>query len=162
MKRYFLIIIFIFSCSIIFATERANIRLSEHSQRNIKSNGITLYSILIVNEGNNVLYDLELSAINDDNLEIKFEKIKIFKLDPKESIRINVEINSKIKHYFDKDTFITYKISNNYYSNEFCYKYTIKPFEKFWFFTIISISLVLIILFVLMFIKLDKGEKNVG
>ncbi|MCL2801536.1 MAG: hypothetical protein FWD28_07260 [Treponema sp.] len=161
MKKYILIIVIFLSCSIIYATE-ANIRITGHHQRNIISSGKTTVFIFVENNGNNVLYNLELSALNDDNMEITFESNIINKIEPKESIIINVDINNKNKYIFDKDTFITYKISNNVYSNEFRHKYTIKPVENFWFFTILSIALLLTILFVLLFVKLDKGEKDVG
>jgi uncharacterized membrane protein len=154
-------VVLLLFCSTIYATE-ANIRLIGHFQRDIKSNDKTAFSIYFENNGNDTLYNLELTALNDDNLDIMFDMVRINRIEPKEQLQINVEINNDKKYYFDTDTFITYKISNNEYSNVFRYRYTIKPVENFWFFTILSISLLLIILFIVLFIKLDKGEKNVG
>jgi len=154
-------VVLLLFCSIIYATE-ANIRLIGHFQRDIKSNDKTTFSIYFENNGNDTLYNLELSALNDDNLNIIFDMVKINRIEPKEQLQINVEINNKKKYYFDKETFITYRISNNEYSNTFRHRYTIKPVENFWFFTILSIALSLTILFIIIYIKLDKGEKNVG
>ena len=161
MKRYFLILVLLFFCFNIYATE-VSIRLIGHFQRDIKSNEKTLFSINFENNGNETLHDLELTALNDDNLEIIFDKVRINKIYPKESLQINVEINNNKKYFFDKETFITYKISNNDYSNDFRYKYTIKPVKNFWFLTILSIALSLTVLFIILFIKLDKGESNAG
>ena len=162
MKKYFLIIILLFSCSIIFAAEKANIGIITYYPYIIYSNTETSFYIYIVNNEDKTLYDLELSAFCDDNAEVTFDRARIAKIEPKENIRINVNITSKNKYYFDKDTFITYKISNNEFFYENRIKYTIKPVENFWVFIILSVVLLLIVVFVLIFFKLNKGEKDAG
>jgi uncharacterized membrane protein len=161
MKKYFLIFILLLFCSYLCIAEKANIRIQLTYPQTIKSDGKTSYSIFLENNENKALYDLELASFNDANLEISFDRIKINKIEPKENIKINVEINNHYKYYFSKDTFITFEISNNEYFNEYRYKFTIKPVENFWFLIMLSIILLLTILFAIIFLKLEKGEENV-
>ena len=162
MKKYFLLFILALLCSYIYAEEKVNIRMNMISPQKFKSNGKTLYTMNIENNENIVFYDLELTAFNDDNLEIIFDRAKINKIEPKENIRINMEIINNKKYYFNKDNYITYKISNDEYFNDYSCKYTIKPEENFWFFIIMSFALILTVCFIIIFIKINKGEENAG
>jgi uncharacterized membrane protein len=161
MKKYVLTIIFLLFCVCIYAAETADIKVSFDYPRNIKSNGKTLSKLEITNRREISLYDLELLFTNDDNLEIVADKTKIDKLDPKETITINMEIINNYKYYFSKKTVIRLKTSNSEFSINDSYSFTIKPVENFWLFMIISITVILTAFFVFIFIKLNKGEENV-
>jgi len=164
MKKYILVIILLLFCSVVYAEKKAKIMVYDGYPTNIKSSGKTIRTIDIANNEKEALYDLEVSLLNDDNLEITLDGVKIVKIDkiePNEQFRIKLEINNERKYYFDKEIWITYKISNDEYYNEFRRFYTIKPVENFWFFTILSIGLVLVVIFIIIFIKLNKGENNV-
>ena len=161
MKRRILTIILSLFCTYIYAEEIPNINVSLGYSRNIKSNGKEFIDFGIKNYENIVFYNLELSVLNDDNLEIILDKKRIAELWPDETITINMEIINNCKYYFSKDTFITFKISNDEFTKEIRYKFTIKPVEKFWFLIILSIALIITILFILIFIKISKGEENV-
>jgi uncharacterized membrane protein len=159
-KHIFTIILSLF-CTYIYAEEIPNINVQLIYPRNIKSNGNEFFDLSIKNYENIVFYNLELSVLNDDSLEIILDKKRIAKLEPNETITINMEIINTYKYYFSKDAFITFKISNDEFTKEIRYQFTIKPVEKFWFLIILSIALITAILFVLIFIKINKGEENV-
>jgi hypothetical protein len=161
MKKCLLTIIFLLICVGLYATETASIKLSWNYPRELKSNGKTLTNIEIKNTGDIALYDLELSFINDDGLEIISEITKIGKIDAKKTIILNLEIINNHKYYFNKETFIDVKIANNELSEKASYLFTIKPVDNFWFFIILSISLILTVFFVFIFIKINKGDENV-
>jgi uncharacterized membrane protein len=131
------------------------------SNKNIKSNGREFHNFYIINYDDSTFYNLELSVINDDNLEIIMDKNRIAKLEPSDRFAINMEIINNNKYYFKKDIFITIKISNDEFTKNIRHSFTIKPVEKFWLFTILSIALILTVLFVLIFIKINQGEENV-
>jgi uncharacterized membrane protein len=145
----------------IFTAETPSIRTTFSSPRVINSNGKTLREFEISNNGTSTIHDLELLFTNDDGLEIKADKTKINKIDPKETIVTYVEITNNYKYYFDKETFIRIKIFNNEYSDNFAYKFTIKPVDNFWLSIIISISLILTVSFIIIFIRINKGDENV-
>ena len=149
-----------FSGIYIYAAEMTDVWISIDYPREIKSNGTKSTIIEISNRGDTAFHDLELLVLNNDDLEIVLEKTRIDRLKPKETIYINMEIINKNKYYFSKDVFLTLKLSNDGDSNISRHKFTIKPVNNFWQIIIISISVVLIISFILLFIKTNKGELN--
>ena len=162
MKKYAVIVVLSLLCTYIYAEEIPNINVSLSYLRNIKSNGKEYIDSSIKNNENIAFYNLELSVLNDDNLEIILDKKRIAKLEPNETITVNMEIINNYKYYFSKDTFITFKISNDEFTKDIRYKFTIKPVKNFWFFVIMSVALITTILFIIIFIKINKGEENAG
>jgi uncharacterized membrane protein len=120
------------------------------------------FIIDIYNDGDIALYDLVLSTSNKDNLEITLDKTRIKKIEPKETIQVNMEITNSDKYYFSKDAIITLNISNDEFSKHAWDTFTIKPVDNFWRFIIISVALLLSILFIVIFIKINRGEENAG
>jgi uncharacterized membrane protein len=157
--KYAFIIIFLLFCIYAYSTETPNIRVSYSYPTNIKSNKVS-FILSIYNNEDTALYDLKLSAFNDNNLEIILDKIKIEKIEPKEIIKINMEIINNNKYYFSKNVFITLNISNDEFSKDDRNRFTIKPVDNFWRFIIISVALILSVLFTVIFIKTNKGEEN--
>jgi hypothetical protein len=158
--KYVLTIIFLLSCSYAYSTEKPNIEFNLSFPRNIKSNGREMFDLGIYNKEDTTLYNLDLSAFNDNNLEIILDKIKIEKIEPKETIKINMEIINNNKYYFSKKASITLKISNAEFSKDYRCGFTIKPVDNFWRFIIISVALLLSVSFTVIFIKINKGEEN--
>jgi len=160
--KYALAIIFSLFCTYAYSIETPNIELNISSPRNIKSNGRESFDLSIYNRENTALYNLDLSAFNNNNLEIILDKIKIEKIEPKETIKINMEIINNNKYYFNEKILITLKISNDEFSKDNRYSFIIKPVDNFWRFIIISVALLLSVFFILIFIKTSKGEENAG
>jgi uncharacterized membrane protein len=149
-------------CTYISVAETADIRVRLISSQEIKPNEKKTLVLSIHNDENMALHDLELSVLNDDDLEITLNKTRIYSIEPKETVMIDMEVTTTNTYYFDKDTFIALKISNDEFAKDFRYKLTIKPVENFWLFMILSIALIITILFVIIFIKLNRGEENAG
>jgi uncharacterized membrane protein len=158
--KYALTIIFSLFCTYAFSIETPDIKVSYSYPRNIKSNGKESFILSIYNNEDTALYDLELSTFNDNNLEITLDKLKIGKIEPKETIKINMEIINSNKYYFSKKVFITVKISNEEFSKDDQYSFTIKPVDNFWRLIIISVALLSSVSFTVIFIKTNKGEEN--
>lgn len=156
-----LIIALTLICSYIYPEETRDIWISVNYPRTIESNGKKLFDLIIKNNEDTAIYELELLVLNDAGLEIVLDKTKIYTIEPKETVIIKMEIINPQKYYFSKETSIIFKLSNNDYTIKNDYTFTIKPIENFWGFVIISITLILIISFVLIFIKISKGEENV-
>jgi uncharacterized membrane protein len=160
--KYMLMLILLLFCTYAFAAETTDIKVSLDYPREIKSNEKKLFELNVYNGENIVLHDLELSVLDHDDLEITLNKTRIDSIEPKETVIIYMEIITNNTYYFDKDTTIALKISNNEFTKDFGYKLTIKPVENFWFFIILAIALMLTILFIIIFIKLNRGEENAG
>jgi uncharacterized membrane protein len=143
-----------------YAAEIDSIRAYLPYPRNIKSNGKELLELEIKNDGSMTFYGLELLFSNDDGLEIMADKMIIDKIDPREAVIINIEIINNYKYYFSKDTFIRLKMSNDESSKNIGFNYTIKPVENFWVFIIMALALILTVLFILIFVKSNRGEEN--
>jgi uncharacterized membrane protein len=165
MKKSALILVFSLLCTYLYADKELNtepnIDIQLVSSKNIISNEREFHNFFVTNRDRSAFYDLELTVTNDANLEIILDKNKIAKLEPNDKIKVDMEIINNYKYYFDKDIFITIKISNDEYTKSDRRRFTIKPVENFWFFTILSIALIIIVLFVLIFIKINQGEENV-
>jgi uncharacterized membrane protein len=144
----------------VYSIETPNIKVNFSYPRNIKSNGKSSFIISIYNNEVITLYNLELSTSNENNLEISLDKIKIEKIEPKETVHINMEIINSNKYYFNKDVIITLNTSNNEFSKDDWDSFTIKPVDNFWRFIIISVALLLSVSFTVIFIKTNKGEEN--
>ena len=162
MMKYMLTLILLLFCTYIFAAEAADIRVNLSSPREIKSNEKKAFELSIYNVGNIVLHNLELSVFNDDGLEIILNETRIDSIESKETIIIYMEIINNNTYYFSKETSIALKISNDEFTKDFGYKLTIKPIENFWFFTILAVASIVTILFIIIFITLNRGEENVG
>jgi len=160
MKKYALIVVLSLLCTYIYAEETAKIRVYLDSPREIRANGKEPRKLDISNEGNIVLYDLALTVLSDDIFEVTLDKTRIDSIKPNETITVNMEIANNQKSYFSKEAFFTIKVSNNEITKESNFRFTIKPVENFWFSIIISTTLITIILFILIFIKINKGEEN--
>lgn len=159
MRVFVLSVFFTLVCTYIYPI---NISAYLNWPRNVRSSGSDFFELTITNNENIALYNLELFVSNDENLEVILDKQNIIKLDPKEAVKINMEIVNKNKYYFSKETFVRLKISNDEYSTSIGYKLIIKPVENFWLFFILSVSLLLTLVFVIIYIKINKGEKDVG
>jgi uncharacterized membrane protein len=162
MKKYALIVILTLLCTYIYAEEITQIRLYLNSPREIRSNEKKTGELEISNEGNIVLHDLELTVLSGDILEVNLDRTRIDTIKPNERIFINMEIINNHRYYFSKDAFITLKISNDEITKENRYKFTIEPVKNFWFSIIMLIALITIISFIVIFIKINKGEENAG
>ena len=164
--KYALAIIFLLFCTYVYSAETSNetpnIKVNFTYPRNINSNGTKSFIISIHNREDTALYNLKLSASNKDNLEITLDKTKIEKIEPDETIQVNMEILNSNKYYFKKDAVITLNISNDEFSKDAWDSFTIKPVDNFWRFIIISVALLLSVSFIVIFIKTSKGEENAG
>jgi uncharacterized membrane protein len=162
MRKRVLAIILTLFCSYIYAAERENIVVDLGFPRDIESGEKGLFSLRIKNFESVTLHDLELSVSSDDILEITLDKIKIDSITPNETITVNMEIINNQRYYFSKDTFVTLKISNNEFTKDTRFRFTLKPVKNFWFSIIMSIALIAAVLFIVIFIKINKGEENAG
>jgi len=158
MKKYTLTIIFLFLYAYLFPID---IYINNYP-RNIISNEKASFTIKLNNDENNTLYDLDISTHNDNDLEIILDKTRIEKIGPKETIEIKMDVTSKNKYYFNRNAYITIKVSKNeiLYHNK--YSFDIKPVKYFW--SVISVSFVLLlsVLFIVIFIKISKGDGYAG
>jgi uncharacterized membrane protein len=162
MKKYALMVMLSLLCTYIYAEETAKIRIYLTSPREIRANEKESRRFDISNDGNIILHNLALTVLSDDILEVKLDKTRIDTIKPNETISVNMEIMSNHRYYFSKEAFFTLKISNDEITKESNFTFTIKPVKNFWFCIIMSITLITIILFIVIFIKINKGEENAG
>ena len=162
MKRYILTIILSLFCTYIFAIEFENIRVHLSHPRYIQSNDVETFVLSISNRGDTALHNLELSVRYNDNLLIVLGQQKIDALEPAETVRIPMEIINNHSHFFDTNTLVTLTIANEDYASNFRFSFTIRAIENFWGLVILSLASIMVVLFIIIYIKADKGEKNVG
>ncbi|MCL2381030.1 MAG: hypothetical protein FWC64_05485 [Treponema sp.] len=165
LKRSILTIILLSFCAYVYATEFPSVFVNI-SPRIIRSNSVETFELTISNRrsfGNReipTLYNLELSVEHNDDLIVTLSQTRIDFLEPGDNFRINMEITNNHKFFFDEVTFITVNVSNEDYESSFPLRFTIRQVENFWFFVILT-SMV-IGLFVIIYIKANKREKNAG
>ena len=164
MRKRVLTVILALFCAYTYAAEMADMSVSVDLSfpREIKSGEKGLFSFRIKNYENIALHDVELSVSSDDILEITLDKTKIDSIKPNETITVNMDIINNYRYYFSKVTFVTLKISSNEFAKDIRYQFTIQPVKNFWFFMIISIASIITVLFVVIFVKINKGEENAG
>jgi uncharacterized membrane protein len=140
---------------------RINFEVSQ--PRELRSNGKENFELWVFNDGNAPLHNVRISASSDVELEINLDMSEIGILEAGETYRINMEIVSRNMRYFNERAFIIFRISTDELATRTAQlSFTIRPVERFWFFVIISLTSALTLLFILIFVKLNKGEKNVG
>jgi len=162
MKRYIFAIILSLCCTYIFSIEFENLRVHMGHPRDIKSNGAETFTLSISNRGDAALYNLELSVIYNDDLIIVLSQPKIAVLESGETIRVNMEIINNRSYFFDRNTLVILNITNEDYESNFRFMFTIRHIENFWFWVILSLAAIMIFLFIIVYIKANKGEKNAG
>jgi len=162
MKKIVLAVAFLLLFMSMHAAESANLRIYLNYPRNITSNGKTNFSFDIRNEEDKALNNLEISMSSENGLEVSLDRSIIGAIRPGETVTVNVEIVNNRKYYFSEETFVTLIVSNDEYFNSNRYRFTIKPVENFWVILIASIASLLTVLFIVLFIRLNKGEENAG
>jgi len=162
MKRYILAIILSLFCTYIFSIEFENIRVHVSHPRDIQSNSVETFTLSINNRGDAALYNLELSVIYNDDLIIILSQPKIDTLGPRETARITMEISNNNSHFFDRNTLVIVNIANEEYESNFHFGFTIRAIENFWGLVILALAAIMIFLFIIVYIKASKGEKNAG
>jgi len=164
MRRPILTVILLLFCTYMFSmeTEFENLRVHMGTPRDIPSNGTGTFELRINNRGDAALHNLELSAMYDDDLLVVLGQPKINTLEPGETVRVTMEITSNRSHFFDRHTFVTLTIADEDHAGNFRFRFTINPVENFWFFAVLALASAMIVLFIIVYIKADKGEKNAG
>ena len=162
MKRYILVIILSLCCASLFSIEFADLRVHLGMPRDIPSNGTGRFELRISNRGDTALHNLELAARHDDDLLVVFRQPKINTLEPGETVRVIMEISSNHSHFFDRNTFVALTVANESYESNFHFRFTIRSVENFWSLVILSLAAVVMFLFIIVYIKTNKGEKNAG
>ena len=154
--------VFLLLCTYIHSNEFPNFSANIHSSRYIRSSGSDTFELRINNGGDTTLYNIELSVVNNDDLDMHLNKTRMDILQPKENLILYLEINNSKNYFFDKETFVSLRVYNEEYESNYRFRFTIKPIEYFWFFIIIIFAAIMTISFVIIFIKLTKGDKNAG
>ena len=162
MKRCLLVIIVSFCCVSLFPTEFENLRVHLGQTRDVPSNGAATFTLRINNRGSAALHQLELSVRYNDDLQVVLGRYIIDTLEPGETIGVTMEIANNRSHFFDRNTPITLIIANEDHENTFSFRFTIRPVEHFWLWAIVSLAAVMTVLFIIVYIKANKGEKNAG
>jgi len=162
MKRYILAIILSLCCASLFPIEFENLRVHLGHPRDIPSNGAGTFAPSISNRGDAALHNLKLSVKYNDDLLIILGRQKIYTLEPGETVRVTMEISNNHSHFFNRNTLVTLNIINEDYESNFRFGFTIRPVENFWFFVILSLAALMVFLFIIVYIKANKGEKNAG
>ena len=160
MKKYILSIILLLFCTYIFSMEFENIRVHLSHPRYMQSNSIETFTLSINNRGDAALHSLELSVTCNDDLLVVLSRQKIDFLEPGETVRITVEISNSHSHFFDRNNLVAFNITNEDYAGNFSFRITIRAIENFWFLVILSLAALMIVLFIIVYIKTNKGEKN--
>jgi len=162
MKRYILTVILLLFCTYLFSIEFENVRVHLGHPRNIQSNSVETFALSISNRGNAALHNLELSVIYDDDLIIVLSQQKIDTLEPGETVRLTMEISNNHSHFFDRNSLIIFSIANEDHESNFRFGFTIRAIENFWIWIILALASIVVVLFIIVYIKADKGEKNAG
>ena len=162
MKRYGLAIILSLCCSFLFSMEFENIRVHLCFPRTIPSNNIQTLILSISNRGDVAIHNLELSVTHSDDLTIVLNRSGIDTLEYGRTVRVTMEVSSNRTHFFDKNTLVMVNIANEDYESNFRYTFTITAIENFWLLIILSLAIIIIVLFIVVYIKANKGEKNAG
>jgi uncharacterized membrane protein len=162
LKKNILAIILLLFCTYIYSIEFQNVGVNLSSPRNIGSNSVETFVLSISNRGNATLYNLELSVIYNDDLIIALAQTRVYSLEPRETVRIDMEIINNSRYFFDKETFVILRMLNEEYESNFRFRFVIRSIENFWFFAILSLASVIICLFIIIYIKVNKGDRNAG
>jgi ATP-dependent Zn protease len=162
LKKSLLIVIFLLIYTHIHSVDFTSLSVGLSNPRNIRSNNIENFVINVWNRGDTVINNLELSVTHNEYLISVLDQTRIDTLEPRETVRINVEISNNLNYFFDKNTYLSVKIFNEEHESNYSFRLTIKPIENLWFFIILSLMSIIIFLFIIVYIKLNKGEKNVG
>jgi len=162
MKRYILTVILSLCCASLFPAEFENLRVHLGHPREIPSNGTGAFDLRISNRGNAALHNLELAANRNDDVLVVFSQPKINTLEPGETVRVTMEISNNHSYFFDRTTLVTLTVANEDHVSTFRFMFTIRSVENFWFFVIVSFAALMIVLFIIIYIKANRGEKNAG
>ena len=160
-KKIFFLILF-FSSVQVFSVEFVNLSVTLGYPRQIRSNGTGTLDITLNNRGSAAFHNLELSVLFDDDLEISLNQSRISVLEPGETIRINLDIASNNRHIFNNEANFTFKVQNEENESNFRYRLTLLPIENFWTITVIFFALFIVIIFALIYVKVNKEELNAG
>jgi len=162
MKRYILAIILTLCCASLFSIEFENVRVLLGHPRDIQSNSAETFTLSISNRGAAALHNLELSVIYNDDLLIVLGQPRIDTLEPGETVRMTMEIVNNHSRFFDRNSLVIVTMVNEDHESNFRFTFTIRAIENFWFFVILSVAATMAVLFIIVYIKADKGEKNAG
>jgi len=165
MKRYILTIILSLFCTYLFSIEFDNLRVHLGSlgrQRDIQSNSTETFDLSINNRGDAALHNLEISLTYTDDLIIVLSGQKVSALEPGETVRLTMEIINNHRYFFDRPALVIVTIANEDYASDFRFGFTIRAIENFWLGVILTLAALMIFLFIIVYIKADKGEKNAG
>ena len=162
MKRYILTIALLLCCTALFPVEFENLRVHLGTPRDIPSNGTGTFELRISNRGDAPLHHLELTARYNDDVLVVLGQSQINALEPGETVRVGMEITSNRNHFFDRNTFVTLTVANEDRAGTFRFRFTIRPVENFWGLAILSLAALMIVLFIIIYIKANRGEKNAG
>jgi len=167
MKNNILKIILLLVCTYIHSMEFAGVSTNITPQ-NIGSNSAEIFELAITRRRfagaaeRPAFYNLELSVAHDDRLRITLDQTRIDSLEPGDNIRINMEIINNYSFFFNESTIITINMSNEDYQRSFQHRFTIRAVENFWLFVILILTLMLICVFIIIYVKTNKEEKNAG
>ena len=162
MKRRFLTILLLLLCTHINSTEFQAIFIDLGRPRNIRSNSAKTFELTVDNRGNTPFRNLELSTVHSDDLLVNLDITRIDSLEPGGRVRINMEVINNHTSFFDEQTTITVTVSNEDHNRSFHHRFTIKPVENFWLFVILTLTLIVICLFILIYVKASIRGKNAG
>jgi len=162
MKRYIAAVILSLCCASLFSVEFENVRVLLGHPRDIQSNSTETFTLSINNRGDTALFNLELSVTYNDNLLIVLDQPKIAALEPGETVRITMEIVNNHSRFFDRNSLVIVTMANEDHESNFRFTFTIRAVENFWFFVILALAAIMAVLFIIVYIKADKGEKNAG
>ena len=160
-KKIFFLILF-FSSVQVFSAEFENLSVNLGYPRQIRSNESGTVEITFNNRGSIAFHNLQLSVFFDDDLDIKLNESWISVLEGGEIQRINLEITSKNRHIFNNEAQFSLRVQNDEYESNFRYRLVLLPMENFWTITVIFFALFIIFIFVIIYIKVNKGELNAG
>ena len=158
MKKYALLICLSLLCSYITATETPRLNVRLNYPRTMKSNETRAFQVNIQNIHEETLYDLELSVLEVENLEINLDRIRINSLERNESIVVNMEVINNHSTFFDRDHVIVLRVSGENFTRDSNLSITIEPVEFFWFIVIFSFMTIFAAILILIFLKLNREE----
>ena len=139
--------------------EMPNLRVTLSHPRIIKSSGEETFLLNIRNNRETALYNLELSAFNNDGLEIFMDITKIDRIERNETFTVSMRVINNHSRYFRKNSAVTISISNENFMIDHRFTLTIEPVENFWLLVIIAVAFLLAVLLSIIFIRLNKEEK---
>ena len=162
MKKITILILLLLPCMSLFSNQFPELSVYfPGNPRNIHSNVRNVFAISFSNSRTGITYEnIVLSVEYEGHLEISLDRSRIDIINPGESLTVYMEVINDRNYFFDEPTYISVRISNEDNERIISNRFTIKTMENFWLYVISSFSVVLILIFIVLYIKLNKGEEN--